>query len=90
MPRDLKTAMVKPLLKKSNSNVISDKGKNVILILLNLSAAFDTVNHTFLLAGLDKHFGINGTVLNWFSSYLWERTHFVDIDQSQSSVRDLF
>ena len=49
MPRDLKTAMVKPLLKKSNSNVISDKGKNVILILLNLSAAFDTVNHTFLL-----------------------------------------
>ena len=78
-------------LKVHNDIMLSlDKGKNMILILLDLSAAFDTVNHTFLLARLDKRFGINGTVLNWFSSYLWEGTHFVDIDQSQSSVRDLF
>ena len=67
-----------------------DKGKNVILILLDLSAAFDTVYQSFLLVTLEKRFGIKGTVVNWFSPYLCERTHFVDIDQSQSSARDLF
>ena len=66
-----------------------DKGKNVILVLPDLSAAFDTVNHTFLLARLENILGIKGTVLNWFISYLHERTHFVDIDQFQSSVHGL-
>ena len=53
----------------------------MILVLPDLSAAFDTVNHTFLLARLEYILGIKGTVLNWFISYLRERTHFVDIDQ---------
>ena len=78
------------VLKVHNDIMLSlDKGKNVILILLDLSAAFDTVNHTFFLARLEKRFAIKGTVLNWFSSYLHERTHVVDIDQSQSFVHDL-
>ena len=40
-----------------------DKGENVFLALLDFSAAFDTVNHTLLLARLQKSFGTRRTVL---------------------------
>ena len=57
---------------------------------MDLSAAFDTVNHGLLLLRLEKRFGITGTVLNWFKSYLCSRTQFVSISQSHSSTkRDL-
>lgn len=54
-----------------------------------LSAAFDTVNHDLLLSRLEKRFGITGTVLNWFKSYLGSRAQFVSINQSHSTKRDL-
>ena len=66
-----------------------DKGENVFLVLLDLSAAFDTVNHSLLLARLQKSFGIKGTVLQWFDSYLSQRTQFVNINEANSTVRDL-
>ena len=65
------------------------EGENVFLVLLDLSGAFDIVNHSLLLARLQKSFGIRGTVLQWFDSYLSQRTQFVNINEANSTVRDL-
>ena len=56
---------------------------------MDLSAAFDIVNHTLLQARLQKSFGIRGTVLQWFNSYLSQRTQFVNVIETNSTVRDL-
>ena len=51
-----------------------DSGNITALIMLDMSTAFDTVDHTIFIERL-KPLGIKGTVLNWFISYLSERTH---------------
>ena len=51
----------------------------VCLALLDLSAAFYTVNHDTLIARLPDRFGIGGTVLEWFRSYLSGRSQCVAI-----------
>ena len=48
-----------------------------LLLLLDLSAAFDTVNHALLLQRLQTKFGICGTALDWLNSYLSGRTQQV-------------
>ena len=68
-----------------NLLVQTDNKMVSILALLDLSAAFDTLDHQILLTRLQITFGIEGTVLEWFSSYLCDRTQSVLIDDSQSN-----
>lgn len=62
-----------------------DGGNMSLLTLLDLSAAFDTIDHTILSDRLETSFGINGTVLNWIQSYLSNRQQKVKIDNTCSS-----
>ena len=59
------------------------------LTLLDLSAAFDTIDHSTLLERLHVHFGISGTVFQWFKSYISNRQQRVHIDGSLSCPQDL-
>ena len=59
-----------------------DQKRSVILLLLDLSVAFDTVDHCILLPRLSRRFGIGGTALEWFRSYLGDRTQFLNINGS--------
>jgi len=65
--------------------IMTDKKTNVILLLLDLSAAFDTINHKLLLQKLKVMYGINGTVLSWIASYLDGRSFTVKVKTSVSS-----
>ena len=63
--------------------------KVTILVLIDLSAAFDTVDHELLLNILDSQYGIKGSALNWITSYLKNRKQKVCIGDSLSSESDL-
>ena len=61
-----------------------DSEVGAILTLLDLSAAFDTIDHQKLLDLLNHSFGISGDTLRWFKSYLQERIQMVQIGSSTS------
>ena len=69
--------------------VALDNHQEVVLVLLDLSAAFDTIDHSALLSRLQCRYGINGTVLKWFQSYLDNRSQQVIIKDSLSSEKQL-
>jgi len=50
-----------------------DNGQLLMLVLLDLSAAFDTVDHNILLTLLSNHFSVEGAALKWFELYLTGR-----------------
>ena len=54
-----------------------DSYRGVLLLLLDLSTAFDTVDHEILLRRLSSRFGIKGKALYWLRSYLTDRTQLV-------------
>ena len=61
-----------------------DQSGAVLLVLLDLSAAFDTVDHHQLIEILSKRIGIKGKALQWFESYLQGRTQTVYVKRSFS------
>ena len=65
-----------------------DNGQCAILILLDLSAAFDTVDHELLIDNL-MYIGVEGVALNWFKSYLENRSYHVIINGTKSERRTL-
>uniref|UniRef100_A0A8C6Q1G2 Reverse transcriptase domain-containing protein n=1 Tax=Nothobranchius furzeri TaxID=105023 RepID=A0A8C6Q1G2_NOTFU len=75
------------LIKITNDLLLAaDSGQISILILLDLSAAFDTISHTVLLHRLST-IGISKTPLNWFKSYLSNRTQFVQLRTFHSNPK---
>ena len=66
-------------LVKINNDILSllDTKSNAALVLFDLTATFDTVNHNLLLAKLFENFGFAGNALKWFSMYLENRSYYV-------------
>lgn len=63
-----------------------DRGNVVALLLLDMSAAFDTVDHEKLLEVLQNRFGLGGDVLQWIGSYLGSRSFRVNIRGELSDI----
>ena len=64
------------------------EGRCGILVMLDLSAAFDTVVHEYLLSDL-KFIGIDGSAYRWFESYLQKKEATVVVSQRKSETRKL-
>ena len=62
----------------------TDSKKVTVIILLDLSAAFDTISHNKLIERLRDRVGIKGKALDWFISYLSERKQTVGINKGKS------
>ena len=78
-------------LVKVQSDVINalDKGKAAALVLLDLSAAFDTIDHQVLLHRLKNYFGIKEKALAWFESYLINRSASVLVNGEKSAPQSI-
>ena len=75
------------LLKIFNDMLMAaDKGETTALCMLDLSAAFDTVDHEVLLAKLQRMFGVSGAALNLLKSYLMNRSYRVIYAGSTSYI----
>ena len=64
--------------------IASTENKATVVMLLDLSAAFDTVDHGVLLSILEKELGITGQALKWFRSFLNGRCQKVHISGEES------
>ena len=65
------------------------RGEATAVVLLDQSAAFDTIDHDKLLDCLRKWFGVGGRCLDWFKSYLSDRTQCIKIGSVLSEARKL-
>ena len=65
-----------------------ERGKMPVSVFIDLSKAFDTIDHKILLKKL-SYYGIKGTALKWFESYLTNRKMFVQYNDCVSSYSEL-
>ena len=66
-----------------------DSRRSVLLVLLDLSAAFDAINHNTLLRRFFSGYGLSGDVLVWLTSYLYNRTCVVRVKSDVSEIETI-
>ena len=73
---------------KVHNDILTNINKRLVtlLVLLDLSAAFDTVDPSILLTRLRSKLGLNGTAVSWFCSYLSGRTQRISVQGALSNV----
>ena len=76
------TALLKVV---SDLRLASNANKVSVLMLLDLSSAFDTIDHCILIDRLEKWVGLSGSALKWFTSYLAERQFSVSLGDLRSN-----
>ena len=83
--------MVYCVLLRVYNNIVTTggKGNGSFLVLLDLSAAFDTIDHDNLFYILEKYVGIGGSALRLIRSYFSDRTQRVQIDGIMSDFASL-
>ena len=65
-----------------------EKGEYTLEVFINLSKAFDTVDHQILIKKL-QYYGIDGTALEWFKSYLSNRKQYISTQEISKSCLDI-
>ena len=83
--RSTETLLVLNIVNEGNDNLVaSDEGSATIVMLLDLSTAFNTVDHQKLLHIMKQEIGIDGIALKWFTSFLCGRCQKVKVSNSES------
>ena len=77
------TSQAAPLLIENISHAMEEK-KSALCVFLDLSKAFDTIEHSTLVSKM-YHYGIRGVAHNWFTSYLENRSQYVLCSNTLSS-----
>ena len=80
------TAMVRVL---NDILLTIDSRQEAVLALLDMSSAFDTIDHSLLLQRLGDRYGVGRTALSWFESYLTDRTQSVTVGNATSAPQTL-
>ena len=65
---------------------VLDRNRAILFVMLDLSSAFDTIDHEHLLILLHDEYGVREMELSWFRKYLEDRTHCVKIDSKTSAT----
>ena len=82
--RKYQSTEIAPLKVHNDILMNMDSQRLTLLVLLDQSAAFDTVDHDVLLNRFSTSFGVRGSALHWFPSYLSNRSQSVSFDQKLS------
>ena len=72
-------------------NILTNMDKKLFtaMVAIDLSVAFDMVEHSILLDILNNKFGLDKTPLGWFRSYLHPRAFVVNINDTSSTQREV-
>jgi hypothetical protein len=79
---------VSTALPRVHHDIVSalDENSCVVLVMLDLYAAFDMIDYDILIGRMEHSYGISGSALAWFRSYLSGRTKQVAIGKTVSSI----